>query len=415
MAHATETTSSSHEDPFDLIARGNALDSAGNYWGSADAWGQAALLLRRLASSCTIQSEEHARVANLYREQSREYTFRARDALLTALAFENDQDFKRTKLPPPPKNKPNETQQDSSSMQVDLSLEPLTTMISPEEGRRRTRIFQQLFTLIADETEEKEPEPASPPEALNDDDKNVEKDGPKIPISEKHDEQDDVEDKTSDLEERLAQLEASLPPAAKTEPQRMADIQKGLARLGLFLPSSDNVNKLKAERIPSVEEQIELIMEQAKDEAVMYPSMNTEDTDQRDDSRVTETDAEPVEQTESVSELLSKVGINASELEKEVKREMSSGLQSSDSEAGGAALVLKSIMIAQGFLMEANTCIESNVDNEEESSVDDDDSGDMDFEVPSSSIDREQKTRERGKIALVQAQKCIEQAIQNWK
>jgi hypothetical protein len=266
--------------------------------------------------------------------------------------------------------------------------------------------------LIADETEGKESEPASPPETLNVDDKNVEKDGPKPPISEKHDEQDDEEDKTSDLEERLAQLEASLPPTAKTEPQRMADIQKGLARLGLFLPSSDNVNKLKEERIPSVEEQIELIMSQAKDEAVMYPSMNTDDTDQTDDSPVNETDTEPVEQTESVTE---KVGIDASELEKEVQREMSSGLQSSNSEAGGSALVLKSIMVAQAFLTEANACIESNVDDEEERSVDDDDSEDMDFEIASSSIDREKKTRERGKLALVQAQKCIKEAIQNLK
>ena len=131
------------EDPFDLIKKGNAFETASDYWRSAEFYSRASTSLKHRAdnissqirSSSIVYDEtaysEKKKVVSLYRAQSLEYMYKARHSLLEALQFENDQDRKRTV----------DVAQSGSG-----SLDPLYTLISEDECEKRRLIFQTLFT-----------------------------------------------------------------------------------------------------------------------------------------------------------------------------------------------------------------------------------------------------------------------------
>ncbi len=77
----------------------------------------------------------------------------------------------------------------------------------------------------------------------------------------------DVGEKTSMLEERLMELNASLPSGFKTDKERLADINRGLGRLGLSLyPNSNHGSSTDIQPPQCEEDQVAEIIAQAKDE-----------------------------------------------------------------------------------------------------------------------------------------------------
>ena len=189
---------------FELIEKGHAQEKNGNQWESADCFGQAMLILEKLAAdSHDNTQEEQAKIVQLYRNKSREYRQEARECLIKALQSEKQEDTESEK-------------------------EPIALLISEEEAQRRLRTFQVLFSK---------------------------------PIEEK-----DVSEKTSALEARLMELNSSLPSGFKTSSERMADINRGLNRLGLSLYSNSDHKSDSVQVDLSHEEQVAEIIAQAKEE-----------------------------------------------------------------------------------------------------------------------------------------------------
>jgi hypothetical protein len=76
-----------------------------------------------------------------------------------------------------------------------------------------------------------------------------------------------VKEKTSMLEERLMELNASLPSGFKSDKERLADINRGLGRLGLSLyPNSNHGTSSNIQPPQSEEDQVAEIIAQAKDQ-----------------------------------------------------------------------------------------------------------------------------------------------------
>jgi hypothetical protein len=195
--------SSDLDKAFELIKKGNAFEKSGNHWGAADSYGHAMMLLQQLANSSGDDSdEEQCKIHRLYTTKSREYRKCARECLIKALVFEKEQDSQSEEL-------------------------PLAAMVSDAEAGRRADIFSMLYSRTVEE---------------------------------------DAGEKTSKLEERLMELNASLPSGFKTDTERLKDINRGLNRLGLSLYSSSDHQTFSVEPPASEEAQVEQIIAQAQDE-----------------------------------------------------------------------------------------------------------------------------------------------------
>lgn len=219
--------SSDLDKAFSLIEEGNELEKSGNHFKSADCFGQVMILLQKLADSCPSDTEEQEKIAELYKTKSRQYRQTARESLIQALQKEKEQDAQR----------------DDGIIFV--------SSVSILEAESRINTFSLLFS------------------------KTVE----------------DIGEKTNMLEERLMELNASLPSGFKTDKERMAEINRGLGRLGLSLyPNSDHGSSSDIIQPPqSEEDQVAQIIAQAKDE-VRYEKPSTEESGGKNDSADTSVD-----------------------------------------------------------------------------------------------------------------------------
>jgi len=240
--------------PFDLIERGNAFDSAYDHWRSADCYSRASTCLRDQADILSTQIKngyhdqsvvsEKRKVVSLFRAQSLEYLYKARQCLLKAMQFENEQDHSRM---------------------LDVarlgsgSLDPLACMISSQDIEKRNLTFRRLFSRCTNMMEV-----GIQTNADNDadiDQINISSTNNRIVAHQQL------------LESRLAKLDSSLlpnipPPVVfgshNGTKNRMEEIHRGLGGLGVSLPDSS-----KRDILPdtlSTEDQMKLIINQAKDE-----------------------------------------------------------------------------------------------------------------------------------------------------
>lgn len=211
-----QTTNSSLEDAFRLIQEGKDFVTVDASWEAADAFSQAQCILNDLAA---VEAAKDEKIAALYKQQSREYLHQARTALITALQQEH------------------ETDQGSSDE------EPFYLDLSEEDATSRLRLFARLFSREMNLTTTPEQQDAN---AL---------------------------EQQSSLEDRLTQLNASLPSGFKTSNERMQNINRGLNRLGLSLYSAADENKSSVvEPEKSDTDQVADIIQQAKDEISMQPA-----------------------------------------------------------------------------------------------------------------------------------------------
>ena len=251
-------------DPFDLIERGNAFDSAYDHWRSADCYSRASTCLRDRADilSTQIKNGDHdqsvvsekRKVVSLFRAQSLEYLYKARQCLLKAMQFENEQDHSRM---------------------LDVarlgsgSLDPLACMISSQDIEERNLTFRRLFSRCTNMME-------VGVQTNADNDVDIDQ----INISSTTNQ---IDAHQQLLESRLAKLDSSLlpnipPPVVfgshNGTKNRMEEIHRGLGRLGVSLPDSS-----KRDILPdtlSTEDQMKLIINQAKDEVRIERGMHLE-------------------------------------------------------------------------------------------------------------------------------------------
>lgn len=203
------------DEAFQCIERGNAHESSEEFWDASAEFSHATELLAKLAVDTLPVDEEAARIAHLYHMKSREYFHRSRLSLIEALAKEDKTDEQRTAT----------------------NNDPLKATLSDDDAECRVRLFMVLFSKeIA--LQSNDPEASFTQQAAS-------------------------------LEERLMELNASLPSGFKSDAERMSDINRGLRALGLSSTiATSEKSKFDLCTVPlSPEEQIIEIIAQAKDEA----------------------------------------------------------------------------------------------------------------------------------------------------
>jgi len=458
------------DDPFKLIQKGNAFEAASDHWRSSEFYTRASISLRRRADDISAQirsssvddtksNEEKKKVISLYRAQSLEYMYKARHCLMQALQFENDQDRSNTL---------------SVAKSGVGSLDPLYSMISNEEGRKRRLIFETLFTGDIDSddngdglveesavqmVDNNDEEAAIQEEqstidtvesaAINSNTISSAQPAPKSststnqpPISDTN----GIDDRQQSIEARLAQLDTSLLPnvpppfisGSRTSngdnQNRLNEIQKGLKGLGISLPDNSGKKDLISDNLSS-EEQIKLIIQQAKDEARFEKGLH-DNNESNDDDIIDENDSmfagynidDEDDEGYDIDILLSKAEKLVSSIDSSAK----------DGKEGSSSSELVQITKVQALLLEARLCLEmvnnlkfseqilmennlqEHVTDEQgkeevERSPNDDDAKHED-EPPISSSDSETlAAKEKARVLIQSAQDCLNNLLTQWK
>ena len=200
----------------------------------------------------TIEDED-TKIMTLYQQQADEYFFRARKALLQAMKVENQVDEMLRQQQQRQQQQP----QQQPPQQQEQGAAPTTTetmgsgcgadRLPDEIAHDRLELFSRLFARDChkDMIQSAAAAAASshPP---------------------------DIQEMQSSIEQRLLQLNDSLPVGFKTSEQRMREINRGLNRLGFSLYSASEGNGLARTALPkSEEEQVNEIIAQARDEVAL--------------------------------------------------------------------------------------------------------------------------------------------------
>lgn len=272
------------DEAFELLHAGKALKSDGKNWDAADKFVQARDILQDLAKEQPTSNDEEKQISELYKNQAREYLHQSRTCLIEAMKAEKERDEELL------------GKDDSSNL-------PHFSTLSDEEAETRIRTFYSLFSRRVDqkvsETEETPDKDAA----------------------------DDVIDKQFSLEERLAELNKSLPSGFKTSDERMDDINRGLNKLGISLYDQKPMFWRLQDQVPkSEEDQVKEIMEQAKDEVEFEKKFGTGETattgvtskkQEEDDSEGSDNDDEDDEDEEG-DELLDDEALSIKKIRKKV-------------------------------------------------------------------------------------------------
>jgi hypothetical protein len=223
------------EEVFELIQEGKTLRKS-DPWRAADKFVQARMLLNLLVTEQPRSTEEEKQIATLYERQAREYLNQSRECLIDAMREEKERDEKEEKL--------------------------LLSDLTDEQAEARLNTFSSLFSRKMES--------------------NIE---------------DNAGENEPSIEERLRNLNASLPSGFKTSEERMSDLNQGLNKLGLSLytQKAPFARFMKDEIPKDEEEQVEDIMAQAHDEidfeknctvtseTVSKPSASLDEDDDDDD------------------------------------------------------------------------------------------------------------------------------------
>lgn len=197
------------EKAFELLHKGKEAHSKGDCWDAADKFVQAREILKTLAEGQPKTTEEEQQIAQLYESKTKEYLHTSRQCLIDAMKQEKEQDEKE-------------------------DATPFFSLLTDEQAEQRIRIFYSLFSKRLENT---------------------------IP------DESAAVDQQWNIEERLMELNASLPKGFKTSDERMTDINRGLNRLGLSLYDQKEPFARLQEQIPKgEEEQVADIIAQAQDE-----------------------------------------------------------------------------------------------------------------------------------------------------
>mmetsp|Transcript_24376 Transcript_24376/g.34917 ORF Transcript_24376/g.34917 Transcript_24376/m.34917 type:complete len:446 (-) Transcript_24376:454-1791(-) len=423
------------EDPFALIEKGNALEAATNHWGSADMYSRASTSLSIRADNISsqllpddnVKNEERRKIISLYRAQSLKYLYKARHCFIEAVKFENDQDRNRM-------------------MQVATSgkgrLDPLCSMLSSEESERRRCIFQALFSGQDDvnvkEEYDNEDEEDKRKEFSNEADEAgipAQNDIHECTIAPAEDE--DIANLQESMEARLANLNSSLanndipkapPPfisgsrsgGVSSDQSRLDSLQRGLKGLGITLPDNSRNRDFIPDNL-SDEDQVKLIMQQARDEVMIDKSYVCDDEDGIDENDSMFEGFEDEE--DDIDVLLAR----AENLVAKTSSEISGIVDHPTALCPSSTVELARIRKAQALLLEARLCLEigdakylnecaNHESNDESASCGgignlDDNNNDGNEEQE----DNEKSDRSKAKERVKEANECLEDILSGWR
>lgn len=309
------------DDPFTLIEKGNSLESSKNRWGSSDYYSRAHSLLleeyhnmmKTIHKDSTFDIDTNViepksndkqkysqkkKVAALYHDQSVEYLHKARQSLIGALMFEREEDLKRWGDIEPMVDI---VHYNNNQRKEEVVFDPIMMVLTKEEMERRIDTFRRLFVSswekvpdnIHGNKKEKDVvvhDIEVQTEPMNDEtdlDRNNEYDQGTISLEERLAMLAPINTKSNDngygngneavndeielsLEQRLAKLNSSLTNKSiqKSDDERFKNIQSGLNDLGVYIPSN-NVKNVLDDHSLTDDEQFNLIMNMAKDEAAL--------------------------------------------------------------------------------------------------------------------------------------------------
>eukprot|EP00980_Cylindrotheca_fusiformis_P012566 scaffold3084_cov144-Cylindrotheca_fusiformis.AAC.14 len=231
------------EEVFELIQEGKTLREL-DPWNAADKFVHARMLLDLLATEQPRTNDEEKQIAALYEKQAWEYLRQSRECLIDAMKEEKDRDEEEEKL----------------------SLSELTD----EQAEARLNTFASLFSRKMEIRTE-----------------------------------DDSGRNRPSIEERLRDLNASLPSGFKTSEERMRDINQGLNKLGLSLYTQKApFARFLEDEIPKDEdEQVNDIIAQAHDEVQFEKNATlTTETPSKPSSSLDDDEDEQDEESESDQE-----------------------------------------------------------------------------------------------------------------
>ncbi|KAG7350504.1 hypothetical protein IV203_009864 [Nitzschia inconspicua] len=259
------------EKAFGLLQDAKAFEAKSEYWKAAELYVQAQQLLQALSDEASREvaaiaaavassdnksttQEEQEQIARLYRDKAQEYWSQSRHCLIQAMQHEKSKDEEVTadkKTSAPTGNNLDDSKASNPP--------PLTcNLIDDDQAKARNHTFTVLFSRPIEDKEGVGF--GTDTVATNDDNENV-------------------MDQQWSLEERLQELNKSLPSGFKTDEERMSEINRGLNKLGLSLytqkqPFARFQDELKPPK--TEEEQIDEIMAQAQDE-VAFAKSNGDD------------------------------------------------------------------------------------------------------------------------------------------
>jgi len=196
-----------------------------------------------------IVENEHKKIMTLYQQQAAEYFYRARNALLQAMTVENQVDEllrQRQRQPQPRQQEQGAAQTTTESMGDCCGCG--ADRLPEEIAHDRLELFSRLFARDCHKDMIQSAAAAAAAASSH---------------------PQDMQEMQSSIEQRLMQLNDSLPVGLKTSEQRMREINRGLNRLGFSLysdSSEGNGSALLSAPPKSEDEQINEIIAQAKDE-----------------------------------------------------------------------------------------------------------------------------------------------------
>jgi hypothetical protein len=203
------------EDALKILAQGKAFEKDHEFWNAVDKFLQGRTVLETLAENHPRSTEEDRRIASLYNEKALEYLWHSRTTLIEALKAE---------------------------VQLEPNQLDGISSLTDDQVALRNRLFCSLFS--------KPPAETSQPQE-----------------QQQEQQQELMEQQQLSIEERLMELNASLPSGFKTDSERLATINRGLNKLGLSLYTQKAPFASFQETLPkSEDEQIDEIMAQAADE-----------------------------------------------------------------------------------------------------------------------------------------------------
>lgn len=260
------------EQAFKILSDAKVLESKAEYWDAAEQFVAAHGLLKTLAEEASVkvaaattaaaeaspslpslssspQKQQHAdeqiQIANLYASKAVEYWNRSRHCLIRAMQQEKERDEMRT--PESEGRSGGSTSSGAVVIFADAMTPPCCENLDDSQAVSRNKTFVTLFSKQIAEVSSGS---ASVPPTTTD-----------------HNGPSPILDQQWSIEERLNELNKSLPSGFKTTDERMVEINRGLNKLGLSLYTQKEPFARFQDTLPkSEEEQMDEIMAQAQDE-----------------------------------------------------------------------------------------------------------------------------------------------------
>ena len=287
------------ETTFELLASAKKLESESSYWLATEKFVEAHNLLRILAeeeikkaSAATAATEsgddtdgtpsakEIENIAKLYASKADEYWKQSRCCLIKAMEQEKTRDDEQEEEDVGIDAEIEMEAEAEGNREPSIQISPpgcACALLDDDQARARNRSFSVLFSrpvatvVAAAEAQQPSAQLQEMPEGDLQQPENEDENGTNDNTATNNANAVAIADEV-DLEARLRSLNQSLPTGFKTVDERMSDVHSGLGKLGMssVYTQPNSAQRLFEDELPkSEDEQIDEILAQAQDEAMM--------------------------------------------------------------------------------------------------------------------------------------------------